>query len=182
MQSFVALLAALFSLQACAQVTANSIVFRDDQLVFNGKPLTLGQGLSAWDEVLPGERRCEGAKVDVCAWDSIGLMVVMQNKDPNKIASVKVLLRPHEQAHRRPMLPKSVYAGKLELDGYAFDSETKFWEVRQNSRKERGIRCGLRECALPGGQLGERTIIYFALSKPTENGTINEVELGGPEL
>jgi len=156
------------------------LVLRDDQLIFNGMPLRLGQALEKWETVLPGTRRCQGEKIiDGCVWDDAGILVVMQNTDPTKIGSVKIYLQLPDEEEREPLQPTHAFNGYLELDGFGMDTETQFWEVRKSVRKERNIRCGLRDCAAPHGALGKTTAIYFMLSKPNENGTLRAVELGG---
>jgi len=172
----------LMALALQVQAAPQRIVLRDDQLVYNGTPLQLGQSLAAWGKVLPGKRRCEGAKVDVCVWDAIGLQVVMQNANPAKIASAKIFLHLPDPAAHASILPKRSFAGQLELDAFVFGLDTKFWEVARSARPDRKIRCGLRDCALPSGALGDSTVIYFDLSKPTENGVVHGVTIGGTDL
>lgn len=156
------------------------IVLQDDQLLFNGKRLQLGQRLAEWDKVLPGKRRCDdGERIHGCVWDSAGILVVMQNANPEKIASAKIYLRLPNEDEREPLQPYRPFSGYLELDGYGMDTSTQFWEVRRSTRQDRNIRCGLRECVAPHGALGKDTSIYFSLSKPNEYGTLTAIELGG---
>lgn len=177
------MLGTLISFPAWAGDGVHRIVFRDDQLVYNGKALELGQTLHAWDKILPGKRRCEGAKVDVCVWDNLGIVVVMGNSEHNRIRSAKIFLRlPENIESYSPMMPKHSFGGQIELDALLLSSETKFSDIRQHARPDRNIRCGLRECVTPAGALGKKTIIYFDLTRHTEHSTIDGVGISNGEL
>jgi len=180
------LIAAALGLASChafANAEAHRIVFRDDQMVFNGKVLELGQTLNAWDKVLPGKRRCEGAKVDICVWDSLGMVVVMGNAEHTRIRSAKIFLRlPDDLETYGPMMPRQAFKGQMELDALLLTSESVFSEIRRHARPDRNIRCGLRECVSPAGALGERTVFSFDLTRHKEHSTIDGVEIGNGDL
>ncbi len=177
--------AAALLIAICAQgrVSTPEIVLRDDELIFNGSALRIGQGLEEWDRVLPGNRRCEGGQVvRACVWDSIGFRVTMQVENPVKIASVRIyLVLPNPDGYT-VILPNQAFGGSVELDGFNVTSKTRFSDVQKGVRRDRNIRCGLRECVSPHGALGKDTSIYFGLSKHNEHGAITAIELGGDVL
>lgn len=177
------MLAFAFAFHVHARSASPEIVLRDDELVFDGKALRIGQGLEEWDKVLPGSRRCEGVKViRACVWDSIGFKVTMQVENPNKIGSVRIFLALPDPSGYTVILPTKAFGGHLELDGFGVTAKTRFSEVRKSVRQERNIRCGLRECVSPHGALGKDTSIYFGLAEHNEHGSITAVELGGDDL
>lgn len=162
---------------------APAIVLRDDELVFGGKALGIGQQFKDWERVLPANRRCEGAPIiRACVWDSIGLRVTMQVEAPTRVASARIYLVLPDPKDYTIILPAQAFTGRLELDGFAITSKTRFSDLRKSTRQDRNIRCGLRECVSPHGALEKSTSIYFGLSEHNENGAITAIELGGDAL
>lgn len=153
------------------------IVLSGDRVMFNGRQLRLGEAIETWDDVLPGQRRCEtGPNPASCVWDEIGLQAVLDFRNPGRVKAFYVFLRLPETMDTA-FEPQKPFPGYLELDGFGIDARTAFWEVRKSADPKRNIRCGLRDCAMPKGAFGKGVGIYFDLSTPDEMGTVSVLQL-----
>lgn len=170
------------------------IILAGDGILFNGKRLKLGQSANQWDEILPGDRRCDNRDdPNACAWDELGILVGFSYSKPKKITFVTFYLRlkmpdlyesavtdlPDGTPLKKVALvePAQAYRGYIELDGYGIDNKTRLWEVFKKADVRRKIHCGLRECVSPSGAFGEKASIYFGLDEPSESGVINSIQI-----
>lgn len=171
------------------------IVLRKDQIFFDGKELSLGKPLQEWLSVLPPLPRCTqfSPKLKSCDWDDLGITVTVnaltykvdrldiQFQKPIISDAEKIVTEQDKLEGKKLPLgsePAGTFNGYFELDGYAIDNGTMFWEIEKSIDQSRNLHCGLRDCQLRGAIFGKRSKIYIELNGPKSTNTLSLIQLG----
>lgn len=158
--------------------TAPEIILDGGQVIIGGKRLEVGQSFDKWAAVLPGKRRCDDLeRPAACVWDDLGISIVLWHKDRKIVQEVNISLVDPEPSTPNVIQPLKRFPGYIELDGFGIDAQTKFWEVRKMAKKERNLKCGLRDCVMPHGAFGAGSWIYFELVNHSESGTVKRISI-----
>lgn len=171
------------------------IVLRRDKIFFNGNLLRLGTSLQEWFSVLPPLPRCTqfSPSLKSCDWDDLGITVTLnamtekvnrldiQFQKPIISNAEKIAAQQDKLAGKVPLLssePARTFTGYLELDGYAIDSGTMFWEIEKSIDQSRNLHCGLRDCQFRGAIFGKGSKIYIELNGPDATDTLSLIQIG----
>jgi hypothetical protein len=142
----------------------------DGSIMFDMKPLRLGDHIDKWRNIFPKDVVCTESKggtfdATICDWDSLGISVMGSIDRPNIVSQIEIhlnfsALEPWVIPNKtdRKSRPEKTFGGYLEIDGYGIDSHTKFWELRAGADGRRNLRCGLTDCTHPHGGGTNHTI------------------------
>lgn len=161
---------------------------------FDGRDVKLGDSLSKWKQVIGGSPRCSDnapSKLTLCVWDLLGLELVTAwdgitvdalnlylNNPRDPFDGLVTTLPDGSPVPARDVIhPASPFKGYVALEGYGIDTNTKFWEIRRSVSADRNLRCGLRNCEFPHGNLGPTVGIYLRLNGRTDDATVYTIEL-----
>jgi hypothetical protein len=168
------------------------IILTRDKIYFNGKELRLGDSFDLWRKIIPGIPRCNEPRNSLCIWDELGLDIGLASAKGHEVKFLNIQFSISEDDRKidevdypdgQPagrsldLNPHYVFPGYLELDGFAIDSETEFWEIRQSANQERLLDCGLRDCSHPSGAFGESAHIYLRLDKGSRYGRLRRLSI-----
>lgn len=171
-----------------------SIVLTKDRIFYNSAQLFLGAQLNTWLEILPPGPRCVQFTQSLrsCHWDNLGLTLSV-NGATSKVerldiqfqkrfisAAAEIVAREDRLQGQSPPLtsePVGTFRGYFELDGYAIDSDTMFWEIERSIEQSRNLHCGLRDCQFRGAIFGDKSHIYFRLDGPAATDTVSLIQI-----
>jgi hypothetical protein len=166
------------------------IINYDGLITFDGKPLRFGEHIDKWRATLPKDAVCSDNKgalfeVTTCDWDSLGLSVLGSVERPNtadqlvvhlNFEAVEAWMIPDKPGKK--VRPENPFTGYLEIDGYAVNRDTRFWELRVSADRRRDLRCGLTECSHPHGGGGNHTIA-IRLDGKSKYDRLRTIAVGG---
>ena len=173
------------------------VIIIKDSLYFNGEKLKFGDALGDWKKIISGNPRCFDGAMISCVWDDLGLEIGTDMGRNQRVKFINIYFRmfeiyegvgklegkvgeePQEAAY---WVPRGIFAGYLEMDGYGIDAETKFRDIRSNIDPKRNLNCGLRDCSHPGGALSDDATIYLTLDGRSEHSKLKEFSISASTL
>jgi hypothetical protein len=164
------------------------IINYEGLITFDGQPLRLGEPIDKWRAVLPKDAVCRINDATRCYWDQLGLKVMTGEKQDKSIIQVDIHLNfekleswmlPENSEYKTK--PNESFKGYLEIDGYAIDKDTKFWEMRAGVDPRRGLDCGTLDCSHPrgGGGAGGQTYVSVRVDGRNEHDRLRTVTVAG---
>lgn len=153
-----------------------------DQITFDGKRLRLGGELASWKKVLKGKPVCTDAPNTPghCRWDDLGIdigtdqgyaAVTFFNVHLQDAVVPDYLVGMTLDEIQNPG-PRFGFRGVLTVDSVHIHQNTKLIDVLAKLDPARGVRCGLRDCAVARGSFDNDTVIHFELNGRRVSDTI----------
>jgi len=167
------------------------IIIKKDRLFFNSKELRLGKSIESWKKIIAGNPRCFQDEPKFCVWDDAGLEIKTRGDKEHSVTSFTIYFNFFDagqggnkygvSTHPTPAeihdwLPREVFNGYFELDGFGIDSATQFRDI-MNYSAERNLHCGTFDCSNPSGPFSEEANIYISLDSRGNIGRLKEFSI-----